>query len=118
MSEGPSLFLNWLQAQHISGKFDRRDQFGQVSQTRLDESVLLKMKEMEGDYEAEAASARFEEMALLFASFSTTPGAKEVFLKMFPKFAHEGEEDLDFFVPETREEMQRMMEEAKEMFLS
>lgn len=109
--------MNWLHAHHRSGQFDRKDQWGQVSLSPLDEIILLRMHALElKDKQSEKASS-YEEMAFLLAVFSGHQGSREIFLEMFPRYAQEDDEGVVQIVPQSPEEIRNLLDEVREMNL-
>lgn len=122
MNGEPSLFVNWLRSHHRLGRFDRKDQWGQVSLSRFDDMVHYKLHILELEQEKERREARYEEQAFLNSVFSSNPAAKDIFLKMFPRYAEVGEmpeeeAGLDFFIPQSDEEIQDLLADAQKMGL-
>lgn len=121
MNGEPGLFITWLRSHYRLGRFDRRDQWGQLSLSHLDEIVLVKMHLMDLEDKNSRREAQYEEQAFLHSVFSTNPGAKDIFLKMFPRYHEtdvpEEEAEIDFFIPQDPAEIEDLLADAREMGL-
>lgn len=117
MSREQSQFEDWLRSHHQVGQFDRRDRWGQVSLTELDEVVLRKMRIRDLEEKANVRDVRYEELAFLFSVFSASPSAKENFLRMYPRYSQDEDEDIEFIVPQSPEDIQGLLDDARKMGL-
>lgn len=85
--------------------------------TRLDEMVLHKMYILELEDRTRDRDSRYQERVFLHSVFSSNPGAKDIFFKMFPQYNQEGEEDIDFFIPQNPEDVQDLLADVRAMGL-